>query len=259
MRERPRIICLMTSSLDGRLHPSRWTRSPDGSIKDWSASFEAYHDDLKADAWLVGRTTMAEMAKGVPHLPEESGTPPRPIHVAKRKAPFAIAIDRSGKLHFAKPDIGGEGWAHGALAFTVFAAALIMTRIVGSHLPDRFYSGRVALVCLFAQAAGLVGVGIAPSGPIAMAGAAFAGAGFSLVFPSLGLEAVRRAPAGNRGLAMGTYNAFLDLTLGLGSPALGYLADREGLAAVFLASALAAILAVPIAILLTKTPPPHPA
>ena len=108
MTDRPRIICLMTSSLDGRLHPSRWTRSPDGSAGDWSAAYEAYHDALKADAWLVGRTTMAEMAKGAPHPPEKVGTPPRPIHVAERKGPFAIALDRSGRLHFAKPDVGGD-------------------------------------------------------------------------------------------------------------------------------------------------------
>jgi MFS family permease len=146
-----------------------------------------------------------------------------------------------------------QGWAHGALAFTVFATALILARIVGGHLPDRFGGARVALVCLFAQAAGLAAIAIAPSGPIAMVGAAFAGAGFSLVFPSLGLEAVRRAPADNRGLAMGTYNAFLDLTLGLGSPALGYLAGRAGLGAVFAASAVAALLAIPITIQLMRS------
>jgi MFS family permease len=140
-----------------------------------------------------------------------------------------------------------EGWAWGALAFTIFAVALIPARIIGGHLPDRFGGARVALVCLFEQSAGLLIIAVAPSGLIAMAGTALAGAGFSLVFPSLGLEAARRAPIGNRGMAMGTYNAFLDLTLGLGSPALGYLASHMGLRSVFWASALAATLAVPMA------------
>jgi len=147
-----------------------------------------------------------------------------------------------------------EGWAHGALAFTVFAVALIVARIVGGHLPDRFGGARVALFCLVAQAAGMVVIAAASSGPVAMMGAAIAGAGFSLVFPSLGLEAVRRAPADNRGLAMGTYNAFLDLTLGLGSPVLGYLAARAGLGAVFMASGIASFLAVPVAIALLRRP-----
>lgn len=140
-----------------------------------------------------------------------------------------------------------RGWANGALAFTTFAVALILVRIIAGHLPDRFGGARVAFFCLIAQAAGLALIGFATSGVAATAGAAIAGAGFSLVFPSLGIEAVRRAPPENRGLAMGTYNAFLDLTLGFGSPALGLLAAHAGLAWVFLASAVAALLAMPTA------------
>jgi predicted MFS family arabinose efflux permease len=68
---------------------------------------------------------------------------------------------------------------------------------------------------------------------IAIGGTALARAGFSLVFQSLWLEAVQRAPENNRGLAMGTYNAFLDLTLGLGIPALGFLGGHVGLWSVF--------------------------
>jgi len=109
MTDRPRIICLMSSSLDGGLHPGRWTHSPDGTIEQWSGAYEALHDELAADAWLVGRTTMAEMAKGVPHSPATvATTPPRPMHLVDRKGPFAIAIDRSGKLHFAASDVGGD-------------------------------------------------------------------------------------------------------------------------------------------------------
>lgn len=110
MTDRPRVILLMESSLDGRLHPSRWTLSPDGTTKDWSGSYEAIHDRLGADGWLIGRTTMAEMAKGVAHPPREPATPPRPHHFARGRGegPFAMAIDRSGKLHFERPDIGGD-------------------------------------------------------------------------------------------------------------------------------------------------------
>jgi riboflavin biosynthesis pyrimidine reductase len=106
---RPYVVCLMESSVDGRLHPSRWTRSPDGTPKDWSAIYSSTHDSLNADAWMVGRVTMAEMAKGEPH-PVES-TPPlkRPHHFAPgHRKPYAIALDPSGKLHFARSDIGGD-------------------------------------------------------------------------------------------------------------------------------------------------------
>jgi MFS family permease len=141
-----------------------------------------------------------------------------------------------------------EGWAGGALAFTTFAVALIATRVVAGHLPDQFGGAQVALYCLVIQALGLTLIGTADTKWIATLGAAVAGAGFSLVFPGLGLEAVRRVPPANRGIAMGAYNAFLDLTLGVGSPLLGLLAGRAGIASVFDASAIAAILAVPIAL-----------
>lgn len=140
-----------------------------------------------------------------------------------------------------------QGWAGGALAFTTFAVFLIATRIVAGHLPDKFGGAQVALYCLVIQALGLALIGTADAGWIAILGAAIAGAGFSLVFPGLGLEAVRRVPPANRGIAMGAYNAFLDLTLGVGSPLLGLLAGKAGIAAVFHASAIAVVLAIPIA------------
>ncbi len=61
---KPEIVCLMMSSLDGGLHPSKWTESPDGGRKEWTALYQKAHEDLQGDAWIVGRVTMAEMAKG---------------------------------------------------------------------------------------------------------------------------------------------------------------------------------------------------
>ena len=55
----------------------------------------------------------------------------------------------------------------------------------------------------------------------AAAGAAVAGFGYALVYPGLGVEAVRSVPAESRGIAMGIYTVFLDLAMGLGSPLLG--------------------------------------
>ena len=109
MTDRPYIICHMTGSLDGRLHPSRYTESPDGAVKDWSAAYEALHDGFDADGWIVGRVTMAEMAKGEPHPPADPGPVARPHHFARRDAAsYAIAPDTAGKLHFRGGDVGGD-------------------------------------------------------------------------------------------------------------------------------------------------------
>lgn len=106
---KPYVVCHMVSSLDGSLSPSKWTQSPDGSRENWSASYETIHDTLKADAWIVGRVTMAEMAKGKAHPPTGKVSVERPHHFAAIDArPFAVAVDKSGKLHFGRPDINGD-------------------------------------------------------------------------------------------------------------------------------------------------------
>ena len=106
---KPRIICHMLASLDGGLHPSRYTTSPDGTPAEWSSLYEQIHGDLEGDAWIVGRVTMAEMSKAAAHPPAHAGKVERPHHFAQRDAgSFAVALDASGKLHFAKPDVGGD-------------------------------------------------------------------------------------------------------------------------------------------------------
>jgi riboflavin biosynthesis pyrimidine reductase len=106
---KPHVICHMMVSLDGRIHPSRWTASPDGNRKDWTTVYEDVHGRLAGDGWVVGRVTMGEMSKGMPHPPPVAGKVTRPHHFAKRDAgTYAIAFDRSGKLHFARADIGGD-------------------------------------------------------------------------------------------------------------------------------------------------------
>lgn len=84
-------------------------------------------------------------------------------------------------------------------------------------------------------------MGLAPSTLPAALGAGLVGFGYALVFPGLGVEAVRRAPPESRGLAMGAYTACLDLALGISGPALGLVATEAGLSAVFLVSSLAVL------------------
>lgn len=105
---KPYVICLMETSLDGRLHPSRFTASPQGGRADWGRLYERIHGTLKADAWLVGRVTMAEMAKGEPHPPATVGVVPRPLHVAARAESYAVGLDPSGKVHFKGSSVGGD-------------------------------------------------------------------------------------------------------------------------------------------------------
>jgi riboflavin biosynthesis pyrimidine reductase len=106
---KPHVSILMVTSIDGGLHPSRFTSSPDGARREWSAEYEKVHGRLGGDAWLVGRVTMAEMSKAAAHPPATHGAVARPIHVAKGSAKtFAVALDPSGKNHFARSDVAGD-------------------------------------------------------------------------------------------------------------------------------------------------------
>jgi predicted MFS family arabinose efflux permease len=131
-----------------------------------------------------------------------------------------------------------RGWSPVWLAFSAFAVSLVAARLLFGHMPDRLGGARVALVCVLIEAAGLSLIWLAPGRLLAAAGAALAGFGYSLVYPGLGVEAVRRAPPQSRGLAMGAYTACLDVALGFGSPALGLIASWAGLGSVFLACTL---------------------
>jgi MFS family permease len=135
-------------------------------------------------------------------------------------------------------------------AFTVFAATFILARLFLGHLADRFSAPRVALLSVLVEAVGLALLAFAPSLAAALGGAALTGFGYSLVYPALGVEAVRFVPPQTRGLAIGAYTAFLDIALGFGTPVLGFLAQTAGLGSAFVASALAAIGTAGIAIFL---------
>ena len=107
---RPKIICHMISSIDGRLHLSRWT--PPAAGIDTGLPHRHYEEvaaRLGAQGWIVGRRTMAEMAKGTERKPALNGVLPRETYVADRKdRDLAVAIDPHGKVHYGQDNAGGD-------------------------------------------------------------------------------------------------------------------------------------------------------
>jgi MFS family permease len=145
-----------------------------------------------------------------------------------------------------------RGWAPLWLGITLFAAGFILMRVLFGHLPDRLGGAKVALASILVEAAGQALIGFAPTSLVAALGALLTGLGYALVYPGLGVEAVRRVPAQSRGLAMGGYTAFFDLGLFIASPALGLIASGLGLDAVFLASAATVLVAAAVTLRLMR-------
>jgi MFS family permease len=136
------------------------------------------------------------------------------------------------------------GWSNPGAALTAFGVTYIVMRLFFSGVPDRAGGYRVAGMLLFAQIAGQLLIWRADSAAGAMLGAAVTGVGYSLVFPSLGVEAMKRVPPENRGLVIGAYLACFDLALAIAGPTAGVVAQNFGVSAAFLASAAMALCAV---------------
>ena len=107
---RPYIICHMGTSIDGRLHPSRFTSPANGISRDvLRGHYERIHDQFGADGWIVGRRTMSEMAKGAERPIKDAPPVARDAHIAGRNGrKLAIGIDPSGRVHYGKDNIGGD-------------------------------------------------------------------------------------------------------------------------------------------------------
>ena len=104
---RPKIICHMMSSVDGRLVTERWSPPAAGIDKGLvSRVYEEVAGRLSAQGWVVGRTSMAPIAEGAHG---DSPIPANNIGTGDRRTTFlghrdgrdvAVAVDPSGKLRY---------------------------------------------------------------------------------------------------------------------------------------------------------------
>ncbi len=136
------------------------------------------------------------------------------------------------------------GWAGAGLALTGFGAAYIGARLLFAGLPDRLGGIRVATASLTVEAVGLALIAGAWSPVVAFIGTAVTGFGYSMVFPALGVEVVRRVTPESRGVALGAFLACFDLGLGAAGPVTGLVAGGFGLPAAFVAAACAAVVSL---------------
>ena len=136
-------------------------------------------------------------------------------------------------LYFASRD-----WQGAAYALSVFSLGFVLVRLVFGRFITRFGGLQVSLFSFLLESLGLLIIWQADAAWLVGAGAFLTGCGFSLVFPALGVEAVKRVERQDQGSALGTYSAFLDLGLGLTGPVAGLFIGHWGMQSVYLAAAL---------------------
>ncbi|MHB8209184.1 MFS transporter [Mucilaginibacter sp.] len=129
-------------------------------------------------------------------------------------------------------------WQNAVLCLSVFSSMFIVGRILFANSIDKYGGMKVAIYCIGLETIGLLILWLAHMPHIALIGAGVTGLGFSLVFPALGVEAVKAVPSSNKGAALGGYGLFLDISLGLTGPLVGAVASHFGIMHIFLFSML---------------------
>lgn len=130
-----------------------------------------------------------------------------------------------------------RGWDGAAFALTLFSVAFVGARLLFPNSINRFGGLNVALLCFAVETCGLMLVGLAADPWMVKLGVFLTGAGFSLVFPALGVVAVKAVPQHNQGSALATYTVFMDLSLGVTGPLAGLLMAWAGVSSIYLAAA----------------------
>ncbi|WP_420127381.1 dihydrofolate reductase family protein [Longimicrobium sp.] len=105
---RPRVICHMMSSLDGRIVTDGWPQSEEGRRQ-----YELVHESYEPDGWICGRVTMEQhFAQGLRSDAEVArqhhGPPREDFRAPGEHESFAFAVDASGKLAWEDGDIDGD-------------------------------------------------------------------------------------------------------------------------------------------------------
>lgn len=128
-------------------------------------------------------------------------------------------------------------WNNGALCLTVFGGLFVAGRLVFSNVINNYGGIKVAIACLLVETIGLVIISFAATSQMALLGAGVTGLGFSLIFPALGVVAIKSVSPSSQGSALAGYGLFIDLSLGVAGPLIGAVADICGMKYIFSFSA----------------------
>jgi MFS family permease len=149
---------------------------------------------------------------------------------------------------FLVPRFAALGFAGQNFALTVFGIAFMVARFLGSGYAARFGGRRVLVSAFLIESAGLAGLSLASEQWFAFVATAAAGAGLSLLIPSVTSLVTEAADPRERTAAVGAVTSAWDLGVAVGGPLGGLVAGSTN-AGPFALGAIAALVAIaPLAI-----------
>ena len=145
-----------------------------------------------------------------------------------------------------------RGWHGAAYCLTVFGVCFILSRLVFINAINRFGGFNAAMACMAVETLGLVLLWISPTTTVALIGAGLTGVGLSLVYPALGVEAIKQVPTSSRGAGLSAYAVFFDLALAIAGPVMGSVALGLGYAWIFFVAAVLSVAGLSLTLLLSR-------
>ncbi|WP_265426993.1 MFS transporter [Chryseobacterium sp. YIM B08800] len=143
-------------------------------------------------------------------------------------------------------------WNNGALCLSIFGGLFVAGRLVFSNVINNYGGIKVAIACLLVETIGLLIIAFATNAQMALVGAGVTGLGFSLIFPALGVMAIKSVSPSSQGSALAGYGLFIDISLGVAGPIIGSVADFFGMQFIFPFSAAMVFIGLGLAYFLKK-------
>ena len=178
-------------------------------------------------------------------------------HVMLRVAPHGMGLALGGVGYsvlatFVTLFYMSRHWNGAALCLTAFGLAFVAARLLFIHTIDRFGGFPVGIACLVGRIAGDASAVARASALGCICRRCDHGFGFSLVFPALGVEAVKRVTENNRGAALGVFTAFADVSFFLTGPLAGAVIGVYGYPSAFLFALISVLTALGIVLVLRQ-------
>lgn len=150
------------------------------------------------------------------------------------------------------------GLASSGPLYATFAVTILVTRLVSGRLADTYGHLTVALPGLGLGTSGLALLAVVQRPVSAFVGVAVFGIGFSLIFPALMAFTVERVEDHERGEALGSFTAFMDLGTGGGAFLIGVIAERAGFGAAYATPAVLCAGGAALLVALARRGPTRP-
>ena len=147
-----------------------------------------------------------------------------------------------------------RGWEGAAWCLTIFGICFIAARLLFINAINRFGGFRSSIACMLVETVGLAMLWLSPNTTMALVGAGLTGFGLSLVYPAIGVEAIKQVPNSSRGAGLGAYAVFFDLALAIAGPLMGAIALGMGYDWIFFFAALFSLLALGLTVSLSQRP-----